>query len=166
MTNKNIEKAYFAGGCFWGVEHLLQNQEGVISTTVGYMGGKTDHPNYEDVCYLNTGHAETVEVTFYPTQTSFETLAKNFFEIHDPTQLNRQGPDIGDQYRSEIFYVDERQKEIAEKLIAQLKENGYEVVTKLSEAGSFWKAEEYHQKYYTKNGQEPYCHFRVHRFKD
>lgn len=166
MANKNIEKAYFAGGCFWGVEHLLQNQEGVASTTAGYMGGKTENPNYEDVCHLDTGHAEAVEVTYYPTQTNFETLAKHFFEIHDPTQLNRQGPDIGDQYRSEIFYVNEGQKKIAEKLIARLRENGYDVVTKLSEAGPFWKAEEYHQKYYIKNGQEPYCHFQVRRFKD
>jgi len=160
----NIKKAYFAGGCFWGVEYYFQQLDGVIGTKVGYMGGHTDHPTYEEVCEKKTGHAETMEVTFDDSIIDYETLAKLFFEIHDPTQINRQGPDIGDQYRSAVFYADSEQKEVAEKLIGLLKQKGFDVVTEVTKAGPFWEAEDYHQKYYAKNGHEPYCHFQVKRF--
>lgn len=158
------EKAYFAGGCFWGTEHLLQQAPGVISTQVGYMGGKTQKPTYRDVCEHGTGHAEAVEVVFDPTKTNFETLAKLFFEIHDPTQVDRQGPDVGDQYRSEVFFVDDDQKATTEKLIRVLQGKGLKVATKLSKADTFWPAEDYHQDYYNKTGKEPYCHIYTKRF--
>jgi peptide methionine sulfoxide reductase msrA/msrB len=158
------EKAYFAGGCFWGTEYWLKKADGVVSARVGYMGGHTAHPTYKQVCTGTTGHAETIEIVFDPAKTNFETLAKLFFEIHDPTQVNRQGPDIGDQYRSAIFYVDDAQKATAEKLIGILKAKGYKVVTELSKAGPFWEAEPYHQDYYGKNGQQPYCHVYEKKF--
>jgi peptide methionine sulfoxide reductase msrA/msrB len=159
-----LEKAYFAGGCFWGVEHLLKQSEGVISTRVGYMGGRTKNPTYKQVCYENTGHAEVVEVVFDPKKTSYETLARLFFEIHDPTQKNRQGPDIGDQYRSAVFYTNNEQKETAEKLIALLKSKGYNPVTEVVPADTFWAAEDYHQDYYDNTGKQPYCHIYQKRF--
>ncbi|OGF65090.1 MAG: methionine sulfoxide reductase [Candidatus Fischerbacteria bacterium RBG_13_37_8] len=159
-----VEKAYFAGGCFWGVEYFFQKEKGVIATNVGYMGGSWQNPTYEQVCKKNTGHAETVEVLYDPAATSFEKLARLFFEIHDPTQLNRQGPDVGDQYRSAIFYVNEEQKKIAEKLIALLEKKDYKVVTEVVEADSFWKAEDYHQSYYMKKEGKPYCHAYQKRF--
>jgi peptide methionine sulfoxide reductase msrA/msrB len=158
------EKAYFAGGCFWGTEYLLKNYEGVISTQVGYMGGHRARPTYKEVCGGKTGHAETVEVAFDPTKTDYEKVAKYFFEIHDPTQVDRQGPDIGDQYRSEIFYVDDNQKQIAEKLINILKGKGYDVATTLAKADTFWPAEDYHQDYYEITGKMPYCHIYQKRF--
>lgn len=160
----NYQKAYFAGGCFWGVEYYLQQAPGVVSTTVGFMGGDKENPSYKEVCYTNTGHAETVEVVYNPDSTSYEDLAKLFFEIHDPTQVDRQGPDIGNQYRSEIFYVDENQKEIAEKLIGILKDKGYKVATHVTKAGQFYAAEEYHQDYYEKEHGTPYCHAYEKRF--
>ena len=159
-----IEKAYFAGGCFWGVEYFFQKEKGVISTRVGYMGGTTENPSYEDVCTGTTGHAETIEVVFDPNTTNFEKLARLFFEIHDPTQINRQGPDTGNQYRSEIFYTNAQQKKNAENLIKILKEKGYNVATKLTKAGRFWEAEEYHQSYYRKRNSLPYCYIRIKRF--
>lgn len=160
----NFKETYFAGGCFWGVEYYFQHLDGVIGTKVGYMGGHTENPTYEDVCRGDTGHVETLEASFDESKVSYEELAKLFFEIHDPTQKDRQGPDIGYQYRSVIFYTNERQKKTAEKLIRILKKNGYDVVTELMAAGPFWEAEDYHQKYYAKNGHQPYCHFRVKRF--
>lgn len=163
-TTAATETAYFAGGCFWGVEHLLQSQPGVISAKSGYMGGRTDNPSYKDVCYKSTGHAETVEVVFDPTKTNYETLAKYFFEIHDPTQVDRQGPDVGDQYRSVVFYTSDAQKATTEKLIGILKDKGYKVVTQVVPAGKFWVAEDYHQDYYDANGKEPYCHFWTKKF--
>lgn len=163
-TRATTEKAYFAGGCFWGVEHLLKKTEGVLSTRVGYMGGKTENPTYEDVCRHGTGHAEAVEVEFDPSKTNFETLAKLFFEIHDPTQFNRQGPDFGDQYRSAVFYTSENQKQVTEKLIGILKSKGLKVVTELSPAGPFWAGEQYHQDYYDRTGKVPYCHIYTKRF--
>jgi peptide methionine sulfoxide reductase msrA/msrB len=159
-----LEKAYFAGGCFWGVEHLLKQSEGVISTRVGYMGGRTKNPTYKQVCYENTGHAEVVEVVFDPKKTSYETLARLFFEIHDPTQKNRQGPDIGNQYRSAVFYTNNDQKETAEKLIAILKGKGYNPVTEVVPGDMFWVAEDYHQDYYDNTGKQPYCHIYQKRF--
>ncbi|MBN1895569.1 bifunctional methionine sulfoxide reductase B/A protein [bacterium] len=158
------ETAVFAGGCFWGVEHHFAGKKGVISTEVGYTGGHTQNPTYEEVCSHGTGHAEALKVVFDPSQTSFEELAKLFFEIHDPTQVNRQGPDIGDQYRSQIFYQSESQKKTAEKLIRILVEKGLRIATKLTKAGEFWKAEDYHQDYYEKTGKQPYCHVYTKRF--
>jgi len=128
------------------------------------MGGKTRNPTYKEVCYENTGHAEAVEVVFDPGKTDYEKLARYFFEIHDPTQLNRQGPDVGDQYRSAIFYLDDNQKQIAEKLVKILKDKGYKVVTEVTRAGEFYEAERYHQDYYNYTGKEPYCHFYQKRF--
>ena len=162
--NKNIETAYFAGGCFWGVEYQIKKIDGVIKTQVGYMGGDKDNPTYENVCYENTGHAETVEVQFDNKKTDFETIAKLFFEIHDPTEIDRQGPDIGKQYRSEIFYTNDKQKEISIKLINILESKGYKIATKLIKAENFWVAEDYHQNYYNKRGGNPYCHIYKKRF--
>lgn len=158
------ENAYFAGGCFWGTEYLLEKAEGVLSVRVGYMGGHTAKPTYQQICGGGTGHAETAEIVFDPTKTSYEKLARLFFEIHDPTQVNRQGPDIGDQYRSAVFYADDTQRQIAAKLIDILKSKGYNVVTELSKAETFWPAEDYHQDYYDNNGKQPYCHFYQKRF--
>jgi peptide methionine sulfoxide reductase msrA/msrB len=160
----SLEKAYFAGGCFWGTEYYLEKADGVSSVTVGYMGGHTDNPTYKQVCSGTTGHAEAAEVVFDPAKTNYEKLTRLFFEIHDPTQMNRQGPDIGEQYRSAIFYVNDTQKQIATKLIDILKSKGYDVVTELSKAGTFWPAEDYHQGYYDHTGKQPYCHFYQKRF--
>ncbi len=153
-------KAIFAGGCFWGVEHLMSKQEGVISATSGYIGGEVENPSYEQVKSQTTGHAEAVEVVFDPSKVSYKELAMLFFEIHDPTQRDGQGPDLGDQYRSEIFYFDEVQKETAEELINILKAKGLDVATKLTKATTFFEAEDYHQDYYEIKGTEPYCHMR------
>ncbi len=158
------QKAIFAGGCFWGVEYHFKKVKGVVSVTSGYTGGVIDNPSYKQVCSGKTGHAEAVEVEFDAAQVSYETLAKLFFEIHDPTQRNRQGPDIGTQYRSAIFYADEEQKRVAEKLIDELRSKGYQVVTSVEKAGIFWYAEEYHQDYYQKTGHQPYCHIYQKRF--
>jgi len=157
-SNVKTGRAIFASGCFWGTEYFFKKAKGVLYTTVGYTGGHTENPYYGDVCKGNTGHAEAVEVIFDPDQTSYEDLVKLFFETHDFTQLNRQGPDIGDQYRSEIFYIDEGQKNIALEYIRELKGKGYNVATDLNKAGKFWKAENYHQDYYEKTGGKPYCH--------
>lgn len=159
-----FSRAVFAAGCFWGVEHFLQQAAGVVRTTVGYTGGQTQNPTYKEVCSLKTGHAEAVEVIFDPLQTSFEKLARLFFEIHDPTQLDGQGPDLGSQYRSEIFYVDEAQKQIAGKLIDELKAKGWKVATLVEPAITFWPAEDYHQDYYRRSGKLPYCHRPIPRF--
>ena len=156
--------AYFAGGCFWGVEHLFQQKEGVLNAVSGYMGGNVDNPTYEQVCSKTTGHLEAVEVSYNPEKISYEELAKFFFEIHDPTQANGQGPDIGPQYLSAVFYKSEDEKETAEKLIRILEEKGYQVVTKVVPAETFWIAEDYHQDYYVKKGAQPYCHFYQKRF--
>ena len=163
-TPAKTEQAIFAGGCFWGVEYHFQKKPGVISTEVGYIGGKTENPTYEDVCSHTTGHAEAMRVTYDPTKTDFETLAKLFFEIHDPTQLNRQGPDRGDQYRSAVYYLDDAQKATTEKLIQILKDKGLNVVTEVTKATKFYPAEKYHQQYYEKKGSQPYCHAYTKRF--
>lgn len=157
-------KAIFAGGCFWGVEYYFQQAKGVLSTQVGYTGGFTEKPTYKEVCAHKTGHIEALEVTFDPSQTTYEELAKLFFEIHDPTQANGQGNDVGPQYLSVIFYQDDTQKATAEKLIGLLKIKGYKVATQLKKATTFWPAEDYHQQYYEKEGGTPYCHSRVTRF--
>jgi len=160
----DTQHAIFASGCFWGTEYHLQKVPGVISTRVGYIGGHKEHPTYQEVCAKTTGHAEAVEVVYDPQQVNFETLARLFFETHDPTQVNRQGPDIGEQYRSEIFYVDEEQKAISEKLIALLEAKGLKVATQLTPATTFWEAEDYHQDYYQARGGTPYCHWYTQRF--
>ena len=154
------EIAIVAGGCFWGVEHLMQKQEGVISAISGYIGGEVENPTYEQVSDKSTGHAEAVKITFDPTVIDFERVVQLFFEVHDSTQEDGQGPDLGPQYRSEIFYTSDEQKEIAEKVIAELKEKGYDVKTKVTEAKTFNVAEERHQDYYERKGTEPYCHTR------
>jgi len=152
------ERAIFASGCFWGTEYHLQKAPGVISTAVGYTGGNVDNPTYKQVCTDKTGHAEAVEVIYDPSKTSYEKLARLFFETHDFTQLNRQGPDIGTQYRSGVFYLDEKQKDATVKLIETLKQKGFDVKTEVTKAGKFWPAENYHQDYYQNNGKTPYCH--------
>ena len=161
---EKYEKAYFAGGCFWGVEYYFQNAAGVVSTTAGYIGGNKENPTYSEVCGGKTGHAEAIEVVYNTELTSYEKIARLFFEIHDPTQINRQGPDIGEQYRSAAFYMDDHQKQTAEKLIKILKDKGYEVVTEVIAAGIFWEAEDYHQDYYSKKNGRPYCHLYQKRF--
>lgn len=157
-VNKKIEKAIFAGGCFWGVEFYFQKAKGVISTQVGYIGGQKENPTYKEVCSHKTGHIEALEVTFDANVTTYEDMAKLFFEIHDPTQVDGQGNDIGNQYISAIFYHDDTQKATAEKLIGILTIKGYKVATKLIKATKFWPAEDYHQQYYEKTGGTPYCH--------
>ncbi len=160
------QKAYFAGGCFWGVEHLFQKQVGVESVVSGYMGGAVENPTYEQVCTGQSGHLEVVEVTYDTSQITFEALARLHFEIHDPTQANGQGPDIGPQYLSAIFYTDESEKQVSEKLIGILREKGLDIATELIVVDKFWPAEDYHQDYYQRKGTEPYCHIHTKRFDD
>jgi peptide methionine sulfoxide reductase msrA/msrB len=152
------ETAIFASGCFWGTQYYLQRASGVISTNVGYTGGHVDNPTYKQVCTDKTGHAEAVEVVYDPSKITYEQLAKLFFETHDFTQLNRQGPDVGSQYRSAIFVFNEQQKKTATKLVEVLRQKGYDVKTTIVPAGRFWPGEEYHQDYYGKTGKTPYCH--------
>lgn len=154
-----IDRIFFAGGCFWGVEHLFKDLKGVFDTRVGYMGGNLKNPTYEQVCTGLTGHYETVEVIFEPSKVDEITLIKYFFEIHDFSQENGQGPDIGEQYKSVIFYTNDLQRSVAEQIIAQLKKK-YKVATAIKKASTFWLAEEYHQDYYEKTKKTPYCHFR------
>lgn len=158
------DTAVFAGGCFWGVEYYMKRIPGVISTEVGYTGGRKENPTYKEVCAGNTGHYEAIEVVYDPSKTTYETVARMFFETHDPTQWNHQGPDVGEQYRSAVFYRSDEQKKVAEKLITELKSKGFKVVTELKPAAVFWKAEDYHQDYYDHKGSLPYCHGYVKRF--
>lgn len=154
----DIKQAFFAGGCFWGIEHLFEHKKGVVSAVSGFMGGKTRNPSYQDVVYKNTGHFEVVKVIYDPDEINYEELAKFFFEIHDPTQTNGQGPDIGSQYLSAVFYENNDEKEIINKLIGILNKKGYKVATKIIPISKFFEAEKYHQDYYDKNKQKPYCH--------
>ena len=162
--SKKLRRAIFAGGCFWGVEYLMQKAPGVILVSSGYTGGTKDYPSYKEVCSGKTGHTEAVEVVYDPQKTDFEKLAKLFLEIHDPTQINRQGPDVGSQYRSAIFYFTGEEKKTAEKLLKILKEKGLKVATKIEAASRFWPAENYHQDYYKTKGKTPYCHAYTKRF--
>lgn len=157
-------RAIFASGCFWGTEYHLQKVPGVLSTSVGYIGGHVKNPTYEQVCSGTSGHAEAVEVLYNPETVSFESLARLFFETHDPTQVNRQGPDIGEQYRSEIFYLNEQQRIESIKLIDLLEQKGLKVATQVSAATEFYPAEKYHQDYYKRKGSTPYCHIYTPRF--
>ena len=148
-------KATFGAGCFWHVEDLLRKAKGVKSTQVGYIGGKLANPTYEEVCTDTTGHAEAVQVEYDPNEISYDELLKVFWSNHDPTSLNRQGPDIGNQYRSAIFFHDEEQKKIAQKSKEDLEKSGKfqkHIVTEIAPAPEFYKAEEYHQKYFQKHG--------------
>lgn len=153
-----MEQACFAAGCFWGVQYYFDQVPGVVKSEVGYTGGDTEDPTYEEVCSHTTGHAEAVLLEFDASKVSYETLCKHFFRLHDPTQLNRQGPDIGDNYRSAIFYVNEDQKVVAEQVRdasqAAFKEP---IVTQIEPLGPFYQAEEYHQKYAEKTGRGM-CH--------
>jgi peptide-methionine (S)-S-oxide reductase len=144
-----MEKATFAAGCFWGVEFKLGKVPGVSATAVGYMGGQTQEPTYEEVCTDETGHAEVAQVEFDPGKVGFEALVRKFYDIHDPTQLDRQGPDEGSQYRSAIFYHSSEQKAVAERVTAELNQKrfGGRIVTRIVPAATFWRAEEYHQEY-------------------
>ena len=153
-----MKTAYFACGCFWGVEYYFSKFNGVTKTVVGFMGGKTDNPSYKQVCTGTTGHYETVEVSYDSSQINFEDLTKYFFEIHDFTQTNGQGPDIGEQYLSVIFTKDEDETKIANSLIEILKAKGYNVATKIKPVSTFWKAEDYHQQYFEHNHLKPSCH--------
>jgi peptide methionine sulfoxide reductase msrA/msrB len=156
------ETAYFAGGCFWGLEHYFQQGPGVLEAVSGYMQGNADNPTYEDVCSDRTGHAETVKVVYDPKRITYGRLLEAFFAMHDPTQLNRQGPDVGEQYRSGIWHVNEEQRREAEayvrKLVSQKRYSSREIVTQIEPAKQFWSAEQYHQDYITKTGGV--CHVK------
>ena len=158
------ETAYLATGCFWGTEYHLQKMPGVISTTVGYTGGTVKNPSYKEVCTGRTGHAEAVKVVFDPSKVSYREIAKMYFETHDPTQVDRQGPDVGTQYRSEIFYLNKNQRKVAKELVGILEGKGLDVATGITPASEFYEAENYHQDYYKNNGHTPYCHIYTRRF--
>ena len=156
-----MQTATFAAGCFWGVESAFSQVRGVASTTVGYTGGKTQNPTYEQVCSHTTGHAEAVEVTYDPGQVSYEQLLEAFWSLHDPTTPNRQGPDVGSQYRYAIFYHTPEQRVAAESSKERLARSGRHkrpIVTEIVPASTFYRAEEYHQRYYEKHGMKAQCH--------
>lgn len=160
MDNKKKETAIFAGGCFWCTEAFFTDLKGVEKVTSGYIGGKTENPTYREVCTGNTGHAEAIKIEFNPDEVAYEDLLEIFFATHDPTTLNKQGADVGTQYRSEIFYTSEAQKSAAENFIKLLTDQhiyGENIVTKVSKASVFYPAEDYHQDYYAQNPNQPYC---------
>lgn len=161
---KDLEVATFAGGCFWCTEAVFLELDGVKSVVSGYIGGAIANPTYEEVCSGSTGHAEATQITFDPKKISFEELLEVFFATHDPTTLNRQGADVGTQYRSEVFYHDENQKKITENYIAQMTSLltfNSPIVTKVSPAPVFYVAENYHQNYYNQNKNQSYCHYVI-----
>ncbi len=164
LDQGRYETAILAGGCFWGVEYYLQKEPGVKTVTSGYIGGHVKNPSYREVCTGRTGHAEAVKVVFDPDKISYEKIVKLFLEIHDPTQVGRQGPDVGDQYRSGIFYLNEQQAKTAKELLGLLSSKGFKIATELSPATEFYEAEDYHQDYYFNNGKMPYCHAYTKRF--
>ena len=158
------ETATLAGGCFWCLEAVFQQMKGVITVTSGYMGGHTPNPTYEAVCMGTTGHAEVVQIVFDPATVSYRDLLEVFFSVHDPTTLNRQGHDVGTQYRSAIFYHSPEQKCVAEEVMAALtRAHAFEalIVTELTPAGKFYVAEDYHQAYYARNPFQPYCAYLI-----
>lgn len=160
MDNKKMETAIFAGGCFWCTEAFFTDLKGVEKVTSGYIGGKTENPTYREVCTGNTGHEEAIKIEFNPDEVAYEDLLEIFFATHDPTTLNKQGADVGTQYRSEIFYTSEAQKSAAENFIKLLTDQhiyGKNIVTKVSKASVFYPAEDYHQDYYAQNPNQPYC---------
>ena len=157
MTN-NIKNAYFAAGCFWGVEYHFEKLKGVNSAVSGYMGGNTLNPSYEEICTGRTGHLEVVKIEYDETIVSYIELLKLFFEIHDFSQTNGQGPDIGSQYLSAIYYENNNEKLLCEKVIEELKSKAYKVATSIYEMVPFYKAEDYHQNYYERHQKTPYCH--------
>ena len=164
MTDAGKEIATLAGGCFWCLEAVFDDLKGVDSVESGYMGGKTANPSYEEVCSGETGHAEVTQLTFDPKQVSFKEILEVFFVIHDPTTLNRQGNDVGTQYRSAIFYHSPEQKAAAERVIASMRAAKiYEdpIVTEVVPASKFYVAEDYHQEYFRRNPAQPYCAFVV-----
>ena len=154
-----MDKATFGAGCFWGVEASFRLIQGVSDTAVGYMGGAMERPTYQDVCTDETGHAEVVEITFDPQEVSYRTLVKTFFDLHDPTTLNRQGPDFGTQYRSAVFFHSPEQEQTAREALREVQQNiSRPIVTEVTPAKTFWRAEEYHQRYLEKRGLRS-CHF-------
>ncbi|HEY5596765.1 MAG TPA: peptide-methionine (S)-S-oxide reductase MsrA [Candidatus Bipolaricaulota bacterium] len=158
-----MAKAMFGAGCFWGVEHTFRQIRGVTEAAVGFAGGTVKNATYREVCSGRTGHAEVVYLEYDPAQVSYEELLNVFWECHDPTQLNRQGPDVGAQYRSAIFYYDEVQRQAAEAAKAALEQSGRfrrPIVTQIAPVGEFYRAEEYHQRYYEKQGIAPHCGIR------
>jgi peptide-methionine (S)-S-oxide reductase len=160
MDDKKTETAIFAGGCFWCTEAFFTEVKGVEKVVSGYIGGKTENPTYKEVCGGYTGHAEAIQITYNPAEVAYEDLLEIFFATHDPTTINRQGNDVGTQYRSEIFYTTEAQKASAENFIKLLTDQdifGKKIVTKVSKATTFYAAEEYHQDYYAINPDQPYC---------
>jgi len=164
VKKSKLSHAYFAGGCFWGVEYYLEKLEGVKEVTSGFMGGTVKDPTYYQVVRTNTGHLETVEVLYDPSKVSYEKLAKTFFEIHDPTQTDGQGPDIGSQYLSAVFVNNKEEKAIINKLIKILESKGLKIATQVLGKTPFYSAEKSHQDYYERKGGTPYCHRRVKRF--
>ena len=154
----SLEKVYFASGCFWGTEYYFMQAPGVVATSVGYMGGDKKNPTYQEVSTGKTGHLETTEIVYNSSKTTYGDMVRLFYETHDFTQIDGQGPDIGSQYLSAIFYKDDEEKAIAEKYINLLTDKGYRVATMLKPAVKFWKAEDYHQQYYKHKGSTPYCH--------
>lgn len=163
--DKDFEQIILGGGCFWGVEAYFKRVRGVKDTVVGYSGGTTENPTYEEVCTGKTGHAEVVLITFAPNVITLEKIIKHFFKIHDPRQKDRQGNDIGTQYRSAIFYFEDKQREVIDKIIDELKQEGIRVVTEVERARNFYKAEEYHQDYLDKN-PGGYCHVNLNKIWD
>lgn len=163
-TVTDTEETLYAAGCFWGVEYYFKKLPGVLKTEVGYTGGHTQHPSYKEICNGNTGHFEAIRVLYDPQKISYEQLTKYFFEIHDPTQTNGQGPDLGQQYLSVIFYHNDKQKEIADNLIQYLEHQGSLIATHIIPASVFWPAEKDHQDYYSKTGHQPYCHRYIKKF--
>lgn len=156
-----MEKAVFAAGCFWGVEAVFQELDGVIDTTVGYTGGKTENPTYKEICYKDTGHAEAIEIVYDPAKVSYEKLLAYFWRLHDPTTMNRQGPDVGTQYRSSVFYYSPEQKAAAVKIKVEAQKKWKKpIVTEITEGGVFYPAETYHQDYFKNRGvHHTGCHY-------
>ncbi len=161
---EDTEEAIYAAGCFWGVEYYFKKLAGVLKTEVGYTAGHAPYPTYEAICRGDTGHVEALRIIYDPKKIDYQALTRYFFEIHDPTQTNGQGPDLGQQYLSRIFYFNQTQQQIAQQLITQLIEKGYPIATQILPVQIFWPAENYHQNYYEKTGKQPYCHRYVKKF--